>query len=49
MLLLLPLLWILLTRPKPVTFNFESLDLNTEDIEGKGLADEDVLLSVALV
>lgn len=39
----------LLTRPKPVTFHLESLDLNAEDVKGKRLADEDVLLSVALV
>lgn len=52
MLLLSPLLWmppLLLTRPKPVTFHPESLDLHAEDIEGERLADKDVLLTVALV
>lgn len=40
---------LLLTRPKPVTFHLESLDLHAEDIEGERLGDKDVLLSVALV
>lgn len=47
--LLFWILHLLLTRPKPVTVHFESLDLHTEDIEREHLADKNVLLSVALV